>query len=98
MSRCPKYAQSVDLNQAEIVQALRDIGCDVEVIGRPLDLLVGYRKKNFLIEVKREGLTNRKDQQDQRDWIKDWRGQAMMVTTAEQAIRLVTMGYKHEPA
>ena len=90
----PKYAQSVDLNQAEIVQALRDIGCDVEIIGRPVDLLVGYRKRNFLIEVKREGRTKRNDQQGQRDWIKAWRGQAMMVTDKEQAIRLVTTAYK----
>lgn len=90
----PKYAQSVDLNQNEIVQALREIGCDVEIIGKPLDLLVGYRKKNFLVEVKRPSMTKRKDQESQRAWIKDWKGQAMVVTSPEEAIILVTQAYR----
>lgn len=90
----PKYANKVDLNQGEIVDALRAIGCDVIVIGRPLDILVGYRKRNFILEIKREGMQNRKDQQAQRDFIRDWKGQARMVTNAEEAIQLVTRAYE----
>lgn len=89
----PKYAKKVDGNQGDIVRALRKIGCDVEVIGTPVDLLVGYRKLNFLIECKIKGRENRKDQKDQQDWIKNWRGQVRYCTNAEEAIRLVTRAY-----
>jgi Holliday junction resolvase len=54
MSRAPKYAKTVDANQQEIVDALRQIGCEVVVIGTPVDILCGFRKRNFLIEVKRD--------------------------------------------
>jgi hypothetical protein len=90
----PRYAAKVDANQKEIVDALKAIGCDVEVIGRPVDLLVGYRFHNFLIEIKREGHRPRKDQKAQQDWIKEWPGQVRVVETAEQAIKLVTDAYK----
>ena len=41
-----------DVNQPEIVQALRDIGAVVFLIGQPFDLLVGFRGELFLMEVK----------------------------------------------
>ncbi len=90
----PKYAKTVDLNQAEIVEALRAIGCGVEVIGRPCDLLVGYRQRNYILEIKREGARPRRDQKAQQDWIRDWPGQVRIVQTPEEAIRLVTRAYK----
>lgn len=90
----PKYAKTVDLNQSEIVEALRDIGCGVEIIGRPVDLLVGYRKRNFLIEIKRVGAYRDKRQKEQRDFIENWPGQVRVCSTAEEAIRLVTRSYE----
>ena len=90
----PRYAASVDANQKEIMDALKDIGCSVVAIGRPIDLLVGYRKKNFLLECKILGARPRKDQQAQQDFIRDWRGQVRIVQSAEEAIRLVTRAYK----
>lgn len=92
MSR-PRYAASVDLNQKEIVDALKAIGCEVWEIGRPCDLLIGYRAHNFLIEVKREGVKPRRDQQDQWDWMKSWPGQVRVCQTPEEAVRLVTGAY-----
>ena len=89
----PRYNPKVDQNQKEIVDALNAIGCSVVVIGRPVDLLVGFRKRNFLLECKVKGSENRKDQQDQRDWIRYWRGQVRMVTDADEAIALVTGAY-----
>lgn len=41
-----------DTNQAEIVAALRDIGAVVFLIGRPFDLLIGFRGQLSLLEVK----------------------------------------------
>jgi hypothetical protein len=48
-----------DTNQAEIVSALRDIGAVVFLIGRPFDLLVGFRGELFLLEVKNPGGRNK---------------------------------------
>lgn len=89
----PRYADVRDTNESDIVDALRGIGCDVQVIGKPVDLLVGYRCKNFLIEVKAEG-TYYKGTQEQRDFIREWRGQVRVVYTAEEAIKLVTEAYR----
>lgn len=88
----PKYGASVDLNQKEIVDALKQIGCSVETIGRPVDLLVGYRKRNFLIEVKRPGEKVRTE--TQRGFLADWNGQVRICSSPEEAIRLVTRAYK----
>ena len=48
-----RHAKSVDQNQLEIVSVLRSVpGCHVEIIGRPVDLLVGYKGRTILMEVK----------------------------------------------
>ena len=47
-----RRAAKVDDNQQEIVNALRDIGAVVFLIGRPFDLLVAFRGHLFLLEVK----------------------------------------------
>ena len=93
MGRMPKYAARVDENQAEIVDALRKIGASVYVIGKPVDLLVGFRARTFLLEVKQKGKENRKDQQEQRDWMKAWRGQVRVVFSPEEAVQVVTGSY-----
>ena len=90
----PRYRASVDANQKEIVDALKAIGCDVWVIGRPVDLLCGIGKHNYLIECKPEGSRPRKDQKEQQEWIKNWRGQVRIAKTPEEAVRLVTRAYK----
>lgn len=82
-----------DGNQAEIVQALRKIGCDVEHIGRPVDILVGYRAKNFLIEIKDPKGEN-KLSAGQKEFIATWRGQVRVCRSADEAIRLVTEAYE----
>ena len=47
-----RYAAKTDKNQQEIIDALRAIGAWVFYIGRPFDLLVGFRGRLYLIEVK----------------------------------------------
>ena len=88
----PRYAASVDLNQQEIIDALKEIGCSVLEVGTPVDLSVGYRKHNFYIEVKRPGQKPRT--KAQKDFLRDWRGQVRVCTNAEEAIKLVTEAYK----
>ena len=88
----PRYGASVDLNQQEIIDALKKVGCAVVAIGTPVDLLVGYRGRNFLIEVKRPGEKART--KTQREFLENWPGQVRIAETPEEAIRLVTRAYK----
>lgn len=86
----------VDANQAQIVEALRAIGCSVQILsdvgGGVPDLLVGTgypngAPRNYLLEVKGE---HGRQTIDQVDWHDAWRGQYAIVRSAEEAIRVVT--------
>lgn len=92
----PKYGKNVDDNQLEIVKALEAIGCDVLEIGWPVDLLCGFRCRNFLIEVKdpNKPPSKRRLTPEQDEFFKTWRGQVRKVETAEDAIQLVTEAYR----
>jgi isopropylmalate/homocitrate/citramalate synthase len=94
----PRYGKNVDANQLEIVQALEAIGCDVLEVGWPVDLLVGYRALNFLIEVKdpNKPPSERKLTAEQDSFFKLWRGQVRKVETADDAIHLVTRAHRHD--
>lgn len=79
-----------DANQAEIVKALRDIGASVTITselghGFP-DLAVGFRGCTTLLEIKTEnGLLTA----DEARWHAEWRGQAAIVRTVDEAIDAV---------
>jgi hypothetical protein len=90
MRQAPRHNAKVDLNQKEIIHALEKIGCTVEVIGRPVDLLCGYRKKNFLIEVKTK---TGKPTPAQELFFETWKGQFRTVRTVDEALDLVTRAY-----
>lgn len=47
-----RYALRVDANQAAVISALEAAGATVQVVGKPLDLLVGIRGAFLLLEVK----------------------------------------------
>ena len=47
-----RRAARVDANQDEVVSALRAAGATVWIIGLPVDLLVGYKYRTILMEVK----------------------------------------------
>ena len=70
-----RYAARVDSNQAEIVQAMRDAGASVFIVGLPVDLLVGHAGKTALVEVKRrEGKRQTPYTQLQKGFMLDWKG------------------------
>jgi len=81
-----------DANQKEIIKALEAIGCTVYLIGRPVDLLVGYRAKNYLLEVKNKDGLN-KLTAFQKEWMPGWKGQVRIVHSVDDAIGLVTQSY-----
>lgn len=90
-----RRAAKIDVNQAEIVAGLREIGATVTSLaslGRGVpDLLVGHRGRNYLLEVKppggvRGGLSRQTLTEAERDWHRTWRGQRAIVTSIDQAL------------
>ena len=91
-----RRAAKVDENQAEIVAALRKVGCTVQSLaaignGCP-DLLVGVAGKTLLMEIK-DGKKVKSKQAltpDQLGWHGAWRGGALeVVDSIDSAIRMV---------
>jgi len=94
----------IDDTQREIVNALRQIGASVQSLadvgqGCP-DLLVGYRGRNILLELKGKaslkknppnGLT-----EAQRKWHVLWEGMCFIASDAEEAIELVVHGPRYD--
>lgn len=81
-----RYAKRRDANEPEIIKALEKIGCSILQVD-PVDLIVGYRGKNFLLEVK---TVKGKLEPSQVVLLETWRGQYRIVRTPEEAIKLVT--------
>jgi hypothetical protein len=91
-----RRAAAVDANQVVIVEALRDLGASVHHLhqlgGGTPDLLVGWRSRTFLLEVKdgskppsRQRLTP-----DEESWIHTWNGRPVVVVhTVEEAFRAI---------
>ena len=90
-----RRAAKVDANQAEIVQALRQIGATVQSLaavgnGCP-DLLVGFRGKNWLLEIKdgNKPPSAQKLTPDQVEWHRVWAGHVVVVNSVESAIAAI---------
>lgn len=86
-----RRAARVDNNQAAIVDALRSVGVFVEIIGKPLDLLICHRGEFALMECKCPNpdggdhpLTK-----EQVEFIARCPGRIHVAHSAEEAVRLV---------
>jgi len=91
MATAVRRRASVDKNQSPIVKALREIGATVvtlHIVGKGCpDLLVGFRMRTYLMEIKCKGgrLT-----EDQRFFHHDWRGNPILtVHSIEEALEEV---------
>lgn len=93
-----RRAAKVDGNQAEIVNALRAVGAEVQDLsgvgqGVP-DLMVAYRGRNYLIEIKRPKAKGQKAgalTDPQKKFFARWlgRGQAAVADTVDDALRVI---------
>lgn len=80
-----RFAKRRDPNEPEIVRALRDIGATVKRLD-DIDLLVGWRGRNFLLEVKdRNGALK----PSQEEMVRTWRGQYEIVRSVDEALRVI---------
>jgi len=92
-----RRASKADANQEDIVKGLRATGCFVQSIHRlgqgVSDLLVGYRGKWFVMELKdgAKAVNKQKLTEDEIRWIMEIRNRApvYVVTSLERAIRIV---------
>ena len=87
-----RYALRTDANQAEVIKALIAAGATVEVVGKPLDLLVGIRGKFMLIEVKDGAKVKsaQKPTKAQEEFFKRWAGYPWaLVDGPEAALRAI---------
>jgi Holliday junction resolvase len=87
-----RYANRIDANQNQIVDALRKAGAVVRIIsqgdGIP-DLLVGYKKYTILMEVKDGDKvpSARKLTEAEQKFFDDWRGgMLVIINSVEEAI------------
>jgi Holliday junction resolvase len=81
----------VDANQKDIVSFFRKLGCSVQILssvgkGCP-DLLLGYRGKNYLIEVKNGALppSSQKLTPHEAEFHEGWKGHVSIINSIDAA-------------
>ena len=90
-----RRAARVDENQSEIVNGLLYMGATVQLLhavgqGCP-DILVGWKDKNYLIEIKNpdKPKSDQKLTPEQVKWHRFWTGQKAIVRTLDEAILVI---------
>lgn len=82
-----RRAAKVDNNQSAIVDALKRVGVSVEIIGKPLDLLICCKGITALLEVKNpDGGRLTKEQVE---FIARWPGTVFVANSPDEAVALV---------
>lgn len=93
-----RRAARVDGNQGTLVAGLRKVGATVTClhgVGRGVpDLLVGWRGRNYLFELKDPAQvpSARKLTDDEATWHSAWKGQAAVIETLDDALRVLVGG------
>ncbi len=81
-----------DANTSGIVAALRACpGVTVVYIAKPLDLVVGYKGRNYLVEIKNPDGKDRRGPSwvQQQAFMRNWSGQSCVCTNAVQVLTLI---------
>jgi hypothetical protein len=84
-----RYAKKRDIAEPEVVTTLKQCGFSVERIDTPVDLIVGFRRRTFLVEVK---TGKRKFNENQRGFVEAWRGSEIVtLRDAQEAMDWAVM-------
>lgn len=88
-----RYANRRDANEPDIIKALEAIGCTVEAMDK-VDLVVGYRGQNYLLEVKdgSKPPSKRELTPAQLRLRNSWKGQYSVVTSVDEALAVLKHG------
>ncbi len=82
-----------DLNQQEIIDILRSKGCsvrDLSQLGKGCpDLLVGYKGRNYLVEIKNAANRAPRLTPAEEEFIRGWKGQVAVITNIEDTIAVI---------
>jgi len=94
-----RRAARIDANQNEIVQVLRDVGASVAITsmvgsGFP-DIVVGFRGRNYLIEIKdgSKPPSKRKLTPDEQEFFDTWRGKVFVANDVNEALSIIGATY-----
>jgi len=79
-----RFNPSRDGNEKEIVKAFKSLGISVERLNTPLDLLLGWNKRNYLVEVK---MPTKKLNANQLRFTGGWKGQFFICYSVDDALR-----------
>lgn len=88
-------AKKIDDNQKVIVTQLRRIGASVAVtsmLGKGFpDIVVGFRNKNFLFELKDGNKTESRKRltEDEQKFFNQWKGQVHKVETFDEILKVL---------
>lgn len=85
-----RHAKKRDANEIHIIRTLQKVGASVQRLnekGCP-DLLVGFRGRNYIIEVKNPKGKNTITE-DQQRWLTAWQGEAYIVTSPQTALEII---------
>lgn len=78
-----RYNPRRDANEKEIVETFERMGFSVERLNTPLDLLLGWNKQNYLVEVK---MPKKKLNENQILFTDDWKGQYFVCYSVDDAL------------
>lgn len=92
-----RRAAKVDANQTEIVNALRGAGASVKPVHTVkgfVDIVVGYRGHNYLLEIKDGNKTpsQRKLTAEEQKFHDGWKGTVATVISVEDALEVLKHG------
>ena len=82
-----KRIHRTDANQPAIIRALKAIGCSVDIIEEPVDLVVGLRKRTVMMEVKNPANGDWKLTPKQQKFFAEFNGEAYIVENEGQALK-----------
>jgi len=77
-----RYNPKRDANEPEIVEYFKKRGLSVERLNTPLDLLIGYKNHNYLVEVK---MPKKSLNANQEKFVANWAGQYVIIRSVGQA-------------
>ena len=81
----PKYQAKRDMAEPEVVSTLTDIGFSVVRTDKPTDLIVGFRRRMWLVEVKSGHKGYGKGLNDnQKKFAETWRGPDIVILRSAQ--------------
>jgi len=85
MTKVIRYDARRDANEPEIIEALQAVGAKVMQLDE-FDLLVGFRDKLYMLEVKtKTGRLNKK----QAALFREWAGHIWIVRSVDEALRRI---------